>query len=228
MKKLGLSGNLLKIFACAVMLVDHMGLILFDNNIVCRIIGRLAFPIFAFFIAEGCFYTKNKLRYFLQIFILGVLCQLVYVIACGDWFFNILLTFSFSIALIFSIDLARRKEGFWWLIPAAILGVSVFLSIFLPEIVKGSGFEFDYGFVGMIIPVLVYMVHGKWPKLLAMAVGLILLSIVTPWQIAWYSLLALIPLALYNGERGRLKMKYFFYIFYPLHLAVLYGISMLL
>jgi hypothetical protein len=42
-----------------------------------------------------------------------------------------------------------------------------------------------------------------------------------------YSLLALVPLLLYSGKRGKLRMKYFFYIFYPLHLVVLEGIYIL-
>ena len=43
-----------------------------------RVIGRLSFPIFAYMIAEGSYYTKHKLRYFLMVFILGVICQVAY------------------------------------------------------------------------------------------------------------------------------------------------------
>ena len=63
-KKLGLSGNALKIIACISMLVDHVGLMLLPNEIWLRYIGRIAFLIFAFLISEGCCYTKNKLKYF--------------------------------------------------------------------------------------------------------------------------------------------------------------------
>ena len=53
------SNNVLKIIACITMLLDHMGFILFPEYPIFRIIGRIAFPIFAFLLAEGCYYTKN-------------------------------------------------------------------------------------------------------------------------------------------------------------------------
>ena len=72
LKRLTLSGNALKIIACVSMFIDHASLMLFPEIIWLRYIGRLAFPIFAFLISEGCRYTKNKLNYFLSVFILGV------------------------------------------------------------------------------------------------------------------------------------------------------------
>ena len=73
MSQKGLSGNTLKIVAAVSMLLDHIGVVFFPHVAVFRILGRLALPIFAFMIAEGCRYTKNRLRYFLTIFGLGVL-----------------------------------------------------------------------------------------------------------------------------------------------------------
>ena len=63
-----ISGNALKFLAAAAMLVDHIGLILFPKIFVLRAIGRLAFPLFAYMIAEGCRYTRHKARYLLLIF----------------------------------------------------------------------------------------------------------------------------------------------------------------
>ena len=60
-----LTGNHLKLIAAFAMLLDHVGILLFPQIRLLRILGRLAYPIFAFMIAEGCRYTKNKLRYFL-------------------------------------------------------------------------------------------------------------------------------------------------------------------
>ncbi len=74
-----LNGNTLKFIACITMLIDHVGLILFPQFAIFRILGRISFPLFAFMIAEGCRYTKNKLKHFLMIFGLGILCQLAYV-----------------------------------------------------------------------------------------------------------------------------------------------------
>ena len=65
------SGNMLKIFALVCMTIDHIGLYLMDNSYPMRAIGRLAFPIFAYMIAEGCKYTHNRTRYFYTIFIIN-------------------------------------------------------------------------------------------------------------------------------------------------------------
>ena len=62
-KTKGLSGNQLKLIALAAMTVDHIGVQFFPNIQLLRIIGRLALPIFAYMIAQGCRYTKNKARY---------------------------------------------------------------------------------------------------------------------------------------------------------------------
>ena len=62
-----LSGNALKLIAAAAMVVDHAGLMFFPGNLLPRILGRLAYPIFAFMIAEGSKYTRSRKKYFLQI-----------------------------------------------------------------------------------------------------------------------------------------------------------------
>ena len=58
-----LTGNALKLIAAFAMVCDHAGLMLFPQVPILRVIGRLAYPIFAFMIAEGCRYTRNKKRY---------------------------------------------------------------------------------------------------------------------------------------------------------------------
>ena len=79
-KRFGVSGSSLKLLACVFMAIDHVGVRLFPHLIILRIIGRLAFPMFAFFIAEGCRYTRNKLRHFLMIFAVGVAYCIFYFI----------------------------------------------------------------------------------------------------------------------------------------------------
>ena len=59
-----LSGSVLKILACVFMFIDHLGVIIFPDVYILRAVGRLAMPIFAWMLAEGCFYTKNKLNHF--------------------------------------------------------------------------------------------------------------------------------------------------------------------
>ena len=75
--KIGLSNNQLKILAIITMFIDHFGLQLFPQLKILRIIGRIALPIFAYMIAEGCFYTKNRLKYLLQLLILGLGCHIL-------------------------------------------------------------------------------------------------------------------------------------------------------
>ena len=89
----------------------------------------------------------------------------------------------------------------------------------------------DYGMTGVLLPILVYLGgSSRWGKFGGAATGVALLacnleSSSTP---RIWSLLALAPLALYNGKPGKYKLKYFFYIFYPAHLVVLYAIDLVL
>ena len=100
-----LSGNILKIIAAISMVIDHIGFMFFPDLLILRLIGRIAFPIFAVMIAEGAKYTKNKLRYFLTIFLLGVICQVVYYFFDDhSLYMSILITFSISILLIYILN----------------------------------------------------------------------------------------------------------------------------
>ena len=227
--KLGiLNGNHLKLIAAFTMLLDHAGILLFPRVRLLRILGRLAYPIYAYMIAEGCRYTRNKLRYFLMVFGLGAACQSVYYFFSGDTYLNILLTFSLSILLIYALQasyLAKtwQKQALW-----SILFCAGFLAVYgLNRILT-----IDYGFWGVMTPVLVAFSLGKGKTgsklpVLMMLAGLVLLA-AEYGGTQYYALLSLPLLLLYNGQRGKANLKYFFYIFYPVHLAVLQGIAMLL
>ena len=117
--KLPLSGNMLKILAAIFMTIDHIGLLFFPTEMIFRIIGRLAFPIFAFMIAEGARYTKHRLRYFLSVFILGVICQIVYFVTSESLYMCILITFSLSLIMLFTlkdlkIAIFKEKKSSSW------------------------------------------------------------------------------------------------------------------
>ena len=75
--RFGLTNNKLKIIAMISMLIDHIGVALFPYVEIFRIIGRLAFPIFAYMIAEGCRYTKNRKKYLGIILGMAIVFQLV-------------------------------------------------------------------------------------------------------------------------------------------------------
>jgi hypothetical protein len=87
--------------------------------------------------------------------------------------------------------------------------------------------EVDYGFMGVLVPVMAYIPKEKQYKLITFAISLLMLSFVMG-GIQYYSLISVLLVMFYNGERGKLNLKWFFYGFYPVHLAVLWGISMLI
>lgn len=238
----GLSGNALKLIAAAAMVADHIGLMFFPQNLIFRIIGRLAFPIFAFMIAEGCKYTKNRLKYFLTVFGLGLACQAVYFVAQGSTYMSVLITFSLSILTIYALQGFRESIfdpacGLW----RKLLSAAVFAGTVAGVWLLNRVMTIDYGFFGCMLPVLpaaFQQRRGAGEDCLTgldkplvhvamLGLGALLLSL-RQGGIQIFSLLALPLLALYSGKRGKGNLKYFFYIFYPAHLVVLEGLRMLL
>lgn len=236
-----LSGNMLKLIACAAMFVDHLGVMCFPYDMNLRIIGRLAFPIFAFMIAEGARYTRNRLRYFLVIFIEGVLMQLVYTGLLGDDHLSIFITFSISILLIYAFDYMKRAFALSRSLPHRLLSVAVFVLGITAAYLLCGRLDVDYGFSGVMVPVITstFMYRGDEPSdvrrldstavhVTACGIALILFAASISWSIQWYSLFALPLLLLYSGKRGRAKLKWFFYLFYPLHLVAIAILSLFL
>ena len=108
----GLSGNQLKLIALVTMTIDHVGMLLFPRLRILRYIGRIAFPIFAYMIAEGCHYTRNRRKYLLSMIFVAALCQVVYFFAMGSLYMSVLVTFSLSIGLIYLADYAQSGGRF--------------------------------------------------------------------------------------------------------------------
>ena len=224
---LGLSGNQLKILAVIFMTIDHIGLHLFPGMQIFRIIGRLAFPIFAFTFAEGCKYTKNRTRHFVVLCLFAVLCQAVYSYVTKSLYQNILITLSLSALVIYSLDFSKKTKNFFsYLLATAVMLLAFYICFILPSTI-GRGFAVDYGFYGVMLPVLVYLGKTNQEKIFLLAMGLLLLA-PTLGTLQLFSLLAVPVVALYNGTRGKWRMKNFFYIYYPLHLVVIYILGMFL
>ena len=231
------SNNVLKIIACIAMLIDHLGLILFPKVLVLRFIGRIAFPIFAFLLAEGCFYTKNKLRHFLVLTGFAIIMQVVLFIATGMTAFSIFMHFSIAVGICHLIDLTdkcfRKKQiilavGFILIILFLLVGV-----VYVDN--TTSYLRSNYGMYAIFIPVVMYLVRKYIKKFhLFVNVFLICLSMVVmhyfyPYALyQLYGCFAAVIVLLYNGKKGKFNLKYLFYIFYPLHMVVLYGIAMIL
>lgn len=224
---MGLSGNQLKMVAMLAMLADHIGLCLLPEFKILRAVGRLAFPIFAYMIAEGCRYTRRRGLYLARLTVLAAGCQTVYAVFGGGWHLNILITFSMAIATIYAIDgHIKHRTPRSLLVMIAVLAGLVFVECVAPVLFEAQGFHPDYGALGVMLPIVIYFARNKWEKLLFTAVILLAMA----WGaggVQWWGLLAIPLLALYNQQRGRLNLKYVFYIFYPAHLAVIYLIQFL-
>lgn len=196
-------------------------------------------------ISEGARYTRNKPRYFLTVFSVGALCQVAFYIAYRSLAMCILITFSASILLIYSMQFFKRclfdeacpKRKTVGALTVFVLGVAIMSALnYLPFFSSKLGLCFDAGFSGCLAPVFASLFDFRdinAPESLKIAdnipmrvacLSLALFSLIPDNPIQWFSLLALIPLIMYSEKRGRFSLKYFFYIFYPLHLFVLWVI----
>ncbi len=227
MKLPGLTGNQLKLIALITMTIDHMGMMLFPKIKILRIIGRIAFPIFAYMIAEGCRYTRNRKKYLLSMVWLAAACQLVYFFAMDSLYMSVLVTFSLSIGLIYLTDYAQAGGRFG---KAALFlaGCVLFFLCYLAHDVlfPGTDFGIEYGLWGVLLPVFAYLGERKQKTLPCFTAGLALLDL-TWGGIQWFSMAAIPLIALYNGKRGKRKRKYLFYIYYPAHLVIIHFLSLL-
>lgn len=238
------NSNQLKIFACLTMLLDHIGSILFPQIIIFRIIGRLSFPIFAFLISEGAKYTKNKVRYLLNVGILGIACQILMIIFLKQYQFNILITFAISIIIIYSMDYFKKSlfnKNDIILVKLFALGVFVLVAISPILLAKTfSWFRYSYGFYGCMCAVFASAPNlrntdaPQWLKkfdiipvrILSMSIPLVIYSIGNSYQ--FLSLVSLAVLLFYSEKRGKANLKYLFYVFYPAHLIILHLINFLI
>ena len=218
----GLTNNQLKLIGLLSMTCDHVGKGLLPQYPVLQIIGRLAFPIFAFMIAEGCLYTKDKKKYMVSMISMAALCQIVYFVAMGSLYQCVLVTFSLSILLIFLTKKAMDTKG---ILSKVILVVfylgTFFICVLLPHMLPQTDFQIDYGMLGVLLPIVVYLSPNRICRIIFTTAILGLLgSVLQGFQ--WYALLAVPLLAVYNGNRGKLNLKKLFYIYYPVHLAAIY------
>ena len=237
-----LNGNVLKILAAILMVVDHVGLMFFPNQIVFRIIGRFSYPIFAFMIAEGTRYTRNKAKYLLMLGGLGFICQLVYYFFADSLYMCILVTFTLSIVMIYALQYFKKSLFSSNVHPLVkiLSGILFILTVYIVYFLNKK-FEIDYGFFGCMVPVFASLfdfrgvslsedfkwIDSLYLRIAGLGVGLFLLAFYHG-GIQWYSLLTLLIIFCYSGERGKANLKYFFYIFYPVHLVIIQAIAIII
>ena len=207
-----LSGFQLKCIAILSMALDHTGAVLFPQEIWLRCAGRLAFPIFCFLIVEGFVHTHDVYRYMARLGVFALISEIPYDLAfrgvCLEFAYqNVFFTLLIGIVMMKLLSVTRL-----WPEKAAILILAMWLAVVLRT---------DYNFRGILLIFMLYVFREQ--KLLAAAAGG-LWNFLYTGTVQRYGVFSAVPMLLYNGKPGR-RMKYFFYIFYPAHLLILYGIS---
>ena len=221
----GIDAFWLKIFAIVGMTLDHIGIVFGDHmplaaKTALYALGGLTFPIMAYLLGEGFRHTRNVKKYALRLLFFAILTQIPY-----SWTLfkqaNVLFTLLLGLLLLWLYERIGDKPAFYLL----LIGV-VLLSAFC-----------DWGVVGPVMVFLYYILRGQgWNRelipwllpLLAMALpGLYSLvaqgdiSVLPNIAFALVGCSLTVPLLhAYNGQRGR-SMKYLFYAYYPVHIAVL-------
>lgn len=224
----GLTGNQLKILALVAMTADHVGLALLPELGVLRMLGRLAFPIYGWMIAEGCRHTHDPRRYLGRLCALAAVCQSVYFLAMGSVYQCVLVSFAISALLCFAWqNHQKRGTPASALVFLAVVAGAFFVAQVLPELLRDTDYAIDYGFGGILLPLLVTMGRYRREKLAFLTLALVWLGL-EYGGIQWLGLLAVPVLSLYNGQRGKRSLGRLFYLYYPAHLVVIYGIALLL
>lgn len=228
--------DLLKLIALLFMIVDHTGAAFFPQCLEMRLLGRIAFPLYAWCLAVGAEYTRNIWKYALRLLIVGVISQPVYVFAMRhQWMeWNIFATLLLGLLGIAGVKTRRLGSQIW--APALAILISCAVDV-------------DYGWKGVCFILLLYAVRGSRPALSAFMIAFCLYwgqgtitmrhfgSIPFPTQVSFlplagemlsalariqfYAVLAL-PLMAAPMRRGALRMPAWLgYALYPAHLAVI-------
>ncbi len=219
-----MSGFTLKIIALISMLFDHCGYIFYNKLTYANIIGRLAFPIFAFQISEGYIHTKNLKKYFNRLFIFAIISQIPFMIflrSFGQTSFELNIFFTLILGLTAITVYDKSKNKF-----LGTLGVIV-------TIIIGHFTKCDYGWYGVALIFLFYALKNQKALMNFIIITLIFFKYYISYIklpniyymfFAFAASSSLIFINLYNGKKGK-NTKYLLYIFYPLHLMLLYALN---
>ncbi len=222
-KKAGLDTFWLKIIAIASMTLDHIGYVFFPQQTIFRIIGRLAFPIFAFLIAEGYSHTKNILKYELRLFLFSLISALPFYLVFGKWE-NVFFTLLGGLV---SLDISGRVKNKWagvlcMLVIAALTypcdwGFVGVVTVFVFGKIKDKSFAAIFGVIAAISS---YLLKRYFADVI-LGGGVFMLS---RYTMIFAMILSLPLIMAYNGRQGY-KIKHLFYIYYPVHLIVIWLIN---
>jgi len=246
-KRIGLNADtdLLKLIAMVTMFVDHVGKMCFSQYYIMRIIGRMAFPIYAYCIAVGCVYTRNHLKYLSRIVLLGLISQPLYVVAMGH-------TNSRMYVVSFAEDPVGAVVNYYvssWMKPSIMLtlvmGILVIwtirekkliLTLALALFVWHFKAKLDYGWRGVMLITLMYLFIEHWWLSLPVVfsfmfwwgtrgTGYELFGVKFSSQMFAIMSLPLIYIPTYSKVRIN---KWVFYLYYPAHLVAVLALDRLM
>ena len=209
-----LDNTSIKLIAISIMLFNHIGRVFFPGAEIFVKIGEIGFPLFAFCVSEGFYYTRNKQKYLRNLLIFALISEIFFDYAFTNeiiyWFHQNVL-FTISSAVLFLIIYEKINNSKQSLISKTIL-ISLILLLFL--MVSTLSFT-DHDTYGILLIFIFYVFRDK--PILKYSISAIILYTAYAYG---YSVLSIPIIMLYNGKRG-FNLKYFFYLFYPLHLLIL-------
>lgn len=214
------------------MVIDHIGLAFFPNALIFRAIGRLAFPLFAWLIANGAYHTNNINKYLKRLFIFALISQIPYTLflrslGISEFALNIFFTLFVGLLLIAVYKSTKNK---------IYIALSMLVLLTLSQLL-----QLDYQIVGVLSIFYFYIFFNHFPKMLiSQAIFFIGLNSLIYYSQALetqgipdlllvqpVTLLSLIFIKQYNGQKGISSLKYFFYWFYPVHLLIIYLLKLI-
>ena len=222
-----MSAFVLKIIAAIAMFMDHIGYLINDGKFTYfNYIGRIAFPIFAFQISEGYVHTKNVKKYFFRLFIFALISQIPFMLFdkafFGGFGLNVFCTLFLGLTAIFIYDKSKYKS------------LGILASIALGLIAQFT--KCDYGFYGVAIILLFYIFKNNFVNaslffVIATSIKYAIHFTKNGFNPIYIYLLLfacapIIFIAFYNGKKGK-DTKLFLYLFYPIHLLLIYGLSLI-
>ena len=204
-----LSGSWLKIIAMLSMTIDHLAFYYGCNNPylyeLMRTFGRIAFPTFAFLLAEGFVHTRNRQKYMVSLFVFALVSEIPWLLLNHDGSHNVLFTLLAGILGLHTIE----NSGNRWVTTVCITLIGL-VTIFA---------DTDYSWKGFGLVLVFYMFRGRPDLQTLFGIPLMyeygIIGILMAFSVIW----------LYNGERGFIRgkaWKYAFYAFYPVHLMLIY------
>jgi len=217
-----LTSNTLKYIAIIAMFFDHFFAVFLPQDsiegILSRIPGRVVMPIMCYLIAEGFFYTSNVKKYVSRMLAFAAISHFPYVI-----YFNLPEATSVIWGLALGlIALATVKND----------KLSIYIKVLLVILICVLAVPADWNYVAVLWILFFGIFRGQYFKqIISFAViGIVFHLIPSIYNLGWGQLnqlgifLAIPFLVMYKGRRGRKSnfMKWGFYVFYPLHLVLLY------